>query len=98
MSTNTHPKNMNNGKQYIGNGKQKEGSAFIILTLNLDDILQAESIEYKGKRYVKAVVARNMKPAYGNTHQVYVVPSDDRDQQRQNELIDHQEVEALDRD
>lgn len=85
-------------KTYIGNGRQKEGSAYLVLSLsvsNLEEML-AEHRAKGGGSYVKAIVAKRInKGKFGETHSVYLpVEKDDADV-RYNALADQQELESL---
>jgi len=80
-------------KTYFGNGKQARGSETIEITLNVDELLgllHDNSFEVHGKCYLKAIVAKRMKPSeHGHTHTVYV---QERERQSYNDrLIDEQE-------
>lgn len=86
---------MSNEKHYIGTGRQKAGSQYIILTLRVEDILTADTYDHNGKPYLRVAVAKRMVTNGGPTHSVYALPVEDREEQRQNALADQQEMEAL---
>ena len=82
-------------KTYIGSGRQKAGSEYITLSLCLEDILNAETSEFNGKTYIKAIVAKRRTPdQYGKTHTVYVPEAPDMVEIVRNRLMDQQERET----
>jgi hypothetical protein len=94
--------NMASEKSYIGNGRQKQGSEYITLSICVDDLLMAahaNSVEHSnGKSYLRVVVARKRSNEYGKTHTVYVphVPTEaERLEAEHNAVADKQELEVL---
>lgn len=69
-------------KTYIGKGRQREGSAYVVMHLNIE-----------GKK-VKCILARMQRPdAYGNTHTVYIPEEEPSGSERyNNRLLDEQEA------
>lgn len=77
-------------KTYIGNAKQRPGSEYVVITLDINAVLNAESFEVGGKTYVKCILAKRVRTDdYGNTHTVYV-PEPERGSYN-DRLIDEQE-------
>lgn len=85
---------MANEKTYIGNGRQKEGSAYIIIELDMNALLNCAREERDGRATVKAVLAKKMKPNGHGTHMLYVLPTADQEMAAQNALMDRQEEEC----
>jgi hypothetical protein len=84
-------------KAYIGNGRQKQGSEYITLNIDVDELLAAlhnrTSEAPNGKFYLKAIVAkRRTTDMYGRTHTLYLPATEDRGEQEANRLIDEQEI------
>lgn len=84
-------------KHYIGRGYQKDGSYFMTLELEVDELL--EHAELRGtRRVVRATLAKCMKPAKGMTHTLYVrVPMDEEERTviAHGRVADRQELEVL---
>lgn len=88
------PNKMTTEKQYIGNGRQKNGSEYITLSICLEDLMMAEPIERNGKHYLRAIVARRRgHDTYGRTHTVYVPEQVDQQELANQRLMDQQEIE-----
>ncbi len=83
-------------RNYIGNGKQKPGSGYIVLNLCLEDLMASEMAEINGKHYLRAVVAQRRSPdAYGRTHTVWVPVTPDPKEVEYGKVADQQEIESL---
>jgi hypothetical protein len=94
--------NMASEKSYIGNGRQKQGSEYITLSICVEDLLEAAAQEAQehsnGKSYLRVVVARKRSNEYGKTHTVYaphVATEAERLEAEHNALADKQELEVL---
>ena len=86
---------MSNQKHYVGNGRQKQGSEYIILNLKLEDLWVAPMTETNGKFTIKVVVARmRVQDKFGRTHTAYVPVEEDLQEKRLNALLDQQEEES----
>lgn len=85
---------MSNEKHYIGRGYQKDGSAYVILHLDLNALQVADFYQSRnGRMMVKAVLAKRRNPSVGGTHVLYVVPAEDYEQRAQDAIADKQELE-----
>lgn len=87
--------NMATEKTYIGNGRQKEGSAYITITLDLNALANCPFSSHEDKVTVRAILARKAKPNGHGTHTLYVPATVDQELAAQNALMDQQEIESL---
>ncbi len=97
MSKTNNPKTMATEKAYIGNGRQRNGSEYITISLDVDQLLALmntrTTVAPNGKYYLNAVIAkRRSADQYGRTHTVYLPEQVDRSEEQLNALIDNQEV------
>lgn len=84
-------------KHNIGSGKQKEGSAYIVLTLFVDDLERMLAAHKAESSYhsLKVIVAKKVKPGnYGQTHSVYVPVKEDTTEVVEGRVADQQELEV----
>lgn len=90
---------MSNEKQYIGKGKQKPGSEFIVLHLDLNAIQNAEFTENEGRCTMKVIVAKLRTPdRFQRTHTVYVPVKDSYPDLKNQMVADQQELELWGRE
>lgn len=86
---------MGTEKQYIGKGRQKAGSEYIILHLDMQEVLNAECTEHEDGRMTMKVIVAKLRQAdrFGRTHTVYVPISPDQEEIKNGRVADLQEIE-----
>lgn len=89
---------MANEKAYIGNGRQKQGSEYITISLDVDQLLalmnSRTTVAPNGKYYLNAIVAKRRSPdQFGRTHTIYLPEVIDHTEAHNNSLVDLQEME-----
>ncbi|MDQ3100754.1 MAG: hypothetical protein M3R08_05160 [Bacteroidota bacterium] len=98
MSKTNNPKTMATEKAYIGNGRQKQGSEYITISLDVDQLLalmnSRTTVAPNGKYHLNAVIAKRRSPdQFGRTHTIYLPEVHDHSETENNRLVDHQEME-----
>jgi hypothetical protein len=83
-------------KTYIGKGRQREGSALIELSFDVNQLLSeavdASATSRNGRTFVKCTMARMRQPDnYGNTHTIWFEQREEASERYNNRLIDEQE-------
>jgi hypothetical protein len=86
---------MSTEKQYIGTGRQKDGSHYITLNLDMNEVLNASVTEHEDGRLTMKVIVAKMRRTdkYGRSHTVYVPIPEDQEDLKNQRVADLQEIE-----
>lgn len=94
MSKHNDKNNMATEKTYVGKGWQREGSYYIDLVLDMNELLNAPREERDGRHTVRVRLAKLRVPGRYGTHTLYLREERDPAEEMRGRVADQQEQES----